>query len=192
MATLVRSEWMQKLCAAVSAVVGVAVIVYVMATGVSILADLIAPGVWGYLGVVGFIALIGPLPFLLLNKSIRLFGRSGGLLMLVGALTIAVASVGGDRQWPAWAAALWLAAAPLGYLAVRAILSMPAHLTHRRAAKLLRRHRAVGKGNAWSLTDWEWAYTQLGTPIALNQAAWCRMLQKCAPSDAGPGTNLSP
>lgn len=158
------------------AVMMLAVIVHLMATGVSILAGMIGPGIWGYLGAVGWLGLVGPLPILLLGS------RGAGRIMMVGASTIAVAGMGSEQQWPGWAVAVWLATVPGGYLAARAILSMPARLTHRRAAQLLRNESGTGTDAAsWSLGDWERAYTRLGTPIALNEAALCRMLQMRIP-----------
>lgn len=60
--------------------------------------------------------------------------------------------------------------------AARAILSLPARPTHRRAAQLLRSDCRTGTD-----ASWERAYTHLGTPTALNEAAWCRMLQTRLP-----------
>ncbi|PBA23847.1 hypothetical protein CKJ66_26690 [Mycobacterium avium] len=166
----------RRLGAIAGAVMMLAVIVHLMATGVSNLAGMIGPGIWGYLGAVGWLGLVGPLPILLLGS------RGAGRIMMVGALTIAVAGMGSEQQWPGWAVAVWLATVPGGYLAARAILSMPARLTHRRAAQLLRNESGTGTDAAsWSLGDWERAYTRLGTPIALNEAALCRMLQMRIP-----------
>lgn len=182
MAPFTYSAPVRRLGAIAGAVMMLAVIVHLMATGVSILAGIIGPGIWGYLGAVGWLGLAGPLPILLLGS------RGAGRIMMVGALTIAVAGMGSEQQWPGWAVAVWLAAVPGGYLAARAILSMPARLTHRRAAQLLRNECRTGADAAsWSLSDWERAYTRLGTPIALNEAAWCRMLQTRLPSRVQAG-----
>ncbi|MBZ4571589.1 hypothetical protein QRB41_14855 [Mycobacterium avium subsp. hominissuis] len=176
MAPFTYSAPVRRLGAIAGAVMMLAVIVHLMATGVSILAGMIGPGIWGYLGAVGWLGLVGPLPILLLGS------RGAGRIMMVGALTIAVAGMGSEQQWPGWAVAVWLAAVPGGYLAARAILSMPARLTHRRAAQLLRNESGTGTDAAsWSLGDWERAYTSLGTPIALNEAVLCRMLQMRIP-----------
>lgn len=172
MAPITHSAPVRRLGAIAGAVLMLAVIVHVMATGVSILAGVIGPGIWGYLGAVGWLGLVGPLPIFLLGS------RGAGRVMTVGALTIAVAGMGSAG----WAVAVWLAAVPGGYLVARAILSLPARLTHLRAAKLLRNESGTGTDAAsWSLGDWERAYTRLGTPIALNEAAWCRMLQMRIP-----------
>lgn len=176
MAPITRSAPLRRLGAIAGAVMMLAVIVHLMATGVSILAGMIGRGIWGYLGAVGWLGLVAPLPIFLLGS------RGAGRVMTVGALTIAVAGVESEQQWPGWAVAVWLAAVPGGYLVARAILSMPARLTHRRAAQLLRNESGTGADAAsWSLGDWERAYTRLGTPIALNEAALCRMLQMRIP-----------
>lgn len=175
MAPATHSAPVRRQGAIACAVLMFAVIVHVMATGVSILAGMTGPGIWGYLGAVGWLGLVGPLPILLLGS------RGAGRVMTVGALTIAAAGVGSEQQWPGWAVAVWLAAVPGGYLAVRAILLLPTRLTHRRAAQLLRSERRTGIDTAWSLRDWERAYTLLGTPTALNEAARCRMLQTRLP-----------
>lgn len=173
MSTPVRSGWIRKLRDVASAVLVVAGLACVVAKGSSIMAATIGPGWWGYVGAAGFLVVVGPLPFVLLG----LFGRRGWLVMAVGSLTIAVASVGVARHWSGWSAGVWLAAVLLSCIAVREILSLPARMTRRRAVKLLRRQRGTGKTDAWSLRDWEWAYTQLGTPLAIEQAAWYRWLQ---------------
>ena len=151
MSTLVRSGWIRKLRDVASAVLVLAGLAYVVAKGISVMAAMIGPGSWGYVGAAGFLAVVSPLPFVLLG----LFGRRGWLVMAVGALTTAVASVGVERHWSGWPAAAWLPAVLVSYLAVRAILSLPARMTRRRAVKLLRRQRGTGNTNAWSLRDWE-------------------------------------
>lgn len=175
MAPITRSAPVRRLGAIVGAVMMLAVIVDLMATGVSILAGVIGPGIWGYLGAVGWLGLVAPLPIFLLGS------RGAGRVMTVGALTIAVAGMGSEQQWPGWAVAVWLAAVPGGYLVARAILSMPARLTYRRAAQLLRNESGTGTDASWSLGDWERAYTRLGTPVALKEASLCRMLQMRIP-----------
>jgi hypothetical protein len=173
MSTPVRSQWMRKLRGIACTVGVLASLAYVMATGLSVLAHTFGPGTWGYVGAAGFLAVVGPLPFTLLN--LRLFSRHDRLVMAVDASTMVVACVGVARHWHEW---LSLPAALAVYLVVRAALwSLPARITRRRALRLLRRQRGTGNEDAWSLRDWEWAYTQLGTPLALQQAAWYRWLQ---------------
>lgn len=48
------------------------------------------------------------------------------------------------------------------------------------AARLLTQQRPDPE-QRWYLHDWEWAYTQLGTPIALAQARTCRHLREPEP-----------
>lgn len=175
MTTRTRSTWTGKLSNAVITCVALGVLVYVMATGISIVAAAIAPGFWGYFGAAGFLAFIGPIPLLLLNP--RAFARTGGTILLLGLSTMTYATIAGQHYWPAWAAVAWLGGLLLIYLVVRTIRSIPLRLTRRRAERLLRRHRSTGNQDAWTLRDWEWAYTHIGTKLALDQAAWCRMLR---------------
>lgn len=169
MPTPVSPQWMRKLLGIACAAVVLASLTYVVATGFSVLAHTFGPGTWGYAGAAGFLAVAGPLPFALLN--LRLVGRRGMLIMEVGAATMALAFVGVARHWPQWSASSALLAAMAVYLVPRAALSLPAHITRWRAVRLLRRQRGTGNDDAWSLKDWEWAYTRLGTPLALDQAA---------------------
>jgi hypothetical protein len=170
-----RPTWIRKLTAVAGSVLVLAAMVYVMMTGFAIVAGNFVPGLWGYLGAIGLFTLITPIPFLLIN--IRAFGRTAGRIIMVGAATALFASIAATNHWPGWVAAAWLGALLLAYLTVRTILSIPARLTRRRAARLLRRHRAAGNEDGWTLRDWEWAYTQIGTKLALDEAAWCRMLR---------------
>lgn len=75
MASATHSAPVRRLGAIACAVLMFAVIVHVMATGVSILAGMTGPGIWGYLGAVGWLGLVGPLPILLLGS--RGAGRVG-------------------------------------------------------------------------------------------------------------------
>ena len=67
--------------------------------------------------------------------------------------------------------------ATAGYVLWRTVRYLPVLLTMRRAERLLRRQRSAGQGRVWSARDWEWAFTHLGTPIALEFAAKFRRLQ---------------
>ncbi len=175
-ATNARSVW-ARVRTASSVLLGLALIGYVMVTGIRMMAELIAPGIWGYLGVTGYLTLVGPAPFLfLLNRNTRWVVRNLGPVILVGAITIALAVAGGKHGWPAWVAAAWILVLPTGYLVARGLASLPLRITRRRATRLLRRH-GDGTTNAWSADEWEWAFTQIGTPIALDQAARCRQRQ---------------
>lgn len=177
MATNARSAAWAKVRTASSLLLGLALIGYVMVTGIRMMAGLIAPGVWGYLGVAGYLTLVGPAPFLLLlNRNTRWVVRNLGPVILVGAMTIALSVAGGKHGWPAWVAAAWILVLPTGYLVARGCASLPVRLTRRRATRLLRR-RGDGTANAWSADEWEWAFTQIGTPIALHQAARCQERQ---------------
>ena len=177
MATNARSAAWAKVRTASSVLFGLALIIYVMVTGIRMMAGLIAPGIWGYLGVAGYLTLVGPAPFLLLlSRNPRWVVRNLGPVILVGAMTILLALAGSKHGWPAWVAAAWILVLPTGYLVARGLASLPVRLTRRRAARLLRR-RDDGTANAWSVDEWEWAFTQMGTPIALDQAARCRARQ---------------
>ncbi|MEW2484500.1 hypothetical protein AB0876_33415 [Mycobacterium sp. NPDC049093] len=165
-----RPTWTSKLSTAISTFLVLAAIGYVMVTGLSIVAGAIAPGLWGYVGAAGFVTFVGPIPLLLFSR------RAAAKIMMLGLSTMTLATIAHQHQWPGWAVAAWLGGLLLTYLIVRIILSIPLRITRRRAARLLRRHRATGE-NAWTAHDWEWAYTQLGTKLALNQAAWCRMIR---------------
>ncbi|MFV8169733.1 hypothetical protein [Mycobacterium sp. DBP42] len=171
-----KPAWINKLSTAATASLGLAAIGYVMMTGFSIVANAIAPGLWGYVGAAGFVTFVGPIPLLLFSR------RSAAKTMVLGLSTMTYATIAHQHQWPGWTVAAWPGGLLLTYLALRTILSIPARLTRRRAARLLRRHRATGE-NAWTLRDWEWAYTQLGTKLALHQAAWCRMLRTGVPPE---------
>lgn len=79
MATNARSAAWAKVRTASSLLLGLALIGYVMVTGIRMMAGLIAPGVWGYLGVAGYLTLVGPAPFLLLlNRNTRWVIRNLG------------------------------------------------------------------------------------------------------------------
>ncbi|WP_454231422.1 hypothetical protein [Mycolicibacterium fortuitum] len=175
--TNARSAAWAKVRTASSVLLGLALIGYVMVTGIRLMAGLIAPGIWGYLGVAGYLTLVGPAPFLLLlNRNTRWVVRNLGPALLIGATTIALAVAGGNHGWPAWMAAAWILVLPTGYLVARGLASLPVRLTRRRAARLLRR-RSAGTANAWSDDEWEWAFTQIGTPISLDLAARCQARQ---------------
>lgn len=123
------------------------------------------------------LTLVGPAPFLLLlSRNTRWVLRNLGPVILVGAMTIVLSVAGGKHGWPAWVAAASILVVPTGYLVARGCASVPVRLTRRRAARLLRR-RGGGTANAWSDGEWEWAFTQIGTPIALHQAARCQERQ---------------
>lgn len=165
-----RPTWISKISTAASSCLVLAVIVYVIVTGLSIVAGAIAPGFWGYVGAAGFVTFVGPIPLLLFSRY------AAAKIMVLGLSTMTFAAIAHQHQWSGWAVAAWLGGLLLAYLIVRTILSMPVRLTRRRAARLLRRHRPTGE-NAWTARDWEWAYTHIGTELALEQAAWCRMLR---------------
>ena len=113
MATNARSAAWAKVRSASSVLLGLALIGYVMVTGIRMMAGLIAPGVWGYLGVAGYLTLVGPAPFLLLlNRNTRWVVRNLGPVILIGAMTIALAVAGGKHAWPAWVAAAWTLVLP--------------------------------------------------------------------------------
>lgn len=171
-----KPAWINKLSAAASSCLALAVIGYVMVTGFSIVAGAIAPGLWGYVGAAGFVTFVGPIPLLLFSR------HAAAKIMVLGLSTMTFATIAHHRQWSGWAVAAWLGGLLLAYLIARIILSLPVRLTRRRAARLLRRHRAPGE-TAWTLREWEWAYTQLGTKLALDQAAWCRTLRTGAPPE---------
>lgn len=54
MATSVQLKWARRLRTLAGAVVVLGVLAYVMVQGISILSRVFAPGLWGYLGAVGF------------------------------------------------------------------------------------------------------------------------------------------
>lgn len=175
-----RRSTRAKLSTALTSCLGLAIIIYVMTTGLTTIAATIAPNMWGYLGAAGYLIFISPLPALLF--STRWFTRTGMRIMLIGATTITVATLAGQHR-PTWVTATWLATVALAYLAGRLITSIPTRLTHRRAQQLLRRHRATPNETAWTLRDWEWAYTHIGTTRALNQAARYRTLRTNTPPE---------
>lgn len=166
-----RPTWISKISTATSSCLALGVLVYVIVTGFSIVAGAIAPGLWGYVGAAGFVTFVGSIPLLLFSR------RAATTIMLLGLSTMTYATIAHQHQWPGWAVVAWLGGLLLAYLIVRIILSIPMRLTRRRAARLLRRHRAPGGENAWSWRDWEWAYTQIGTKLALDQAARCRLIR---------------
>ena len=136
------------------------------------LAARIGPGVWGYLGVAGLLVALGLTPFLIVTRQ-----SSVRIMVLLGVATLAVAHLASARQWPESGALYWCAAVALGFVLWGAMRRLPVLLTTRRAERLLRRHRSTGQARVWSARDWEWAYTHLGTPIALDFAAKFRRLQ---------------
>lgn len=140
------------------------------------LADRIGPGAWGYLGTVGVLTALGLAPFMLVTRRppVR-------IAVLTATATLAVAHLGGARHWPEQAALYWCVALAVGWVAWRAARYLPVLLTMRRAERLLRRHRSTGEGRVWSARDWEWAYTHLGTPLALDFASKFRRLQSVTP-----------
>lgn len=170
-----RPPWIAKLSAVASSGVVLAAMVYLAVTGLSIVAGAVAPGLWGYVGAAGLFTVMASIPFLVIN--IRVFGRTAGRVLVAGVATVMFAQIADTNHWSGWVGAVWLGALLMAYLVLRTILSMPVRLTRRRAVRLLRRHRSVGNENAWTMADWEWAYTHIGTKIALEQAAWCRMLR---------------
>ena len=167
----------RKLSNAFTALFALGVLVYVMWTGLSFLAHRLAPGVWGYIGAAGYVALIAPVPWLLLAHGFRHFAQHWGPLMLTGAATIVVAIVAGKFGWPEWAAYVWLATPVAALLVLRTVASTRTRLTTR-SAVLLRQERPTAQGDdRWSNEDWDWAFARTGTSTALQQVAWHRRLK---------------
>lgn len=82
----------QRYSHAFGALLGFGVLSYVLYTGLSMLAHWISPGVWGYIGAAGYLALIAPLPGLVVVRSWSRFLRRWGVLMPM-PLTLALLQV---------------------------------------------------------------------------------------------------
>lgn len=169
----------QRYSNAFGALLGFVLLSYVLYTGLSMLAQSISPGVWGYIGAAGYLALIAPLPGLVIARSLSRFLRRWGVLMLVGATTSIQAAVAGRLGMPPWAALIPIATVIVTYLILGEMLRTPDRLARRRATKMLRRDRPAND-DRWSNEDWEWAFMQVGTPAALRQAAISRALRGVA------------
>ena len=75
---------------------GAGCVIYTLVAGLSFLAHWMAPGVWGWIGVAGYMALVAPWPELvLLGGGFGGFMRRRWLTLFVGALTVAVAIAAG-------------------------------------------------------------------------------------------------
>ena len=169
----------QRYSGASGALLGFGMLAYVLYVGLSLVAHWIAPGVWGYIGAAGYIALVGPMPALVILRSHSRFMRQWGPLMLAGAATIVVSVVAGRLGWPGWVAAILMAVLATTYVAVGVVRRRPARVATRRAEALLRRHRPA-HDKRWAHEDWEWAYTQVGTPSAMREAAFSRARRAAA------------
>ena len=132
-------------------------LIYVWAKGISILAEMFAPGLWGYLAVGGLFTGIVSLPLMvLMNKT-----GTGFMCSLLGWLSMVIAQAGGEKHWSGWGVGAWLAVLACGYLLACYLRYLHRRLTGWRALQLLRRQRGDGSGDAWSYRDWEWAYAQI-------------------------------
>lgn len=151
-----------------------AMFIYAWVTGFSLLAHTVAPGMWGYFGAAGFLILTcAAIPAIMFAFHARRLRRGLAAAVLVGAAWMAIAVVAGRSGWPSWGPMAVVSLTLAVYLVVRLIASLPVHYAGREAVKLLRRQRP-DEDQRWSWQDWEWAYTQVGSPAALQQAALLR------------------
>jgi hypothetical protein len=176
---MIISSRRQRYSRAFGALLGFGMLAYVLYVGLSMLAHWISPGVWGYIGAAGYIALIAPLPALVIMGGISRFVRRWGVLMLGGAVTIVVSAVAGRLGWSGWVPLVLIVPVTAAYLAIRAVMRAPVRLARWRAERMLQRHRPA-QDERWSHQDWEWAFTRVGTPAALREAAFSRALRRTA------------
>ncbi|EHB48832.1 hypothetical protein MycrhDRAFT_5673 [Mycolicibacterium rhodesiae JS60] len=152
----------QRYSTAFGALLGFVLLTYVLYTGLSMLAQSISPGVWGYIGAAGYLALVAPLPGLVIARSLSRFLRRWGVLMIDGAAAIVLAAVAGRLEWSAWVALVLIASVVVAYLILGEMLRTPVRLARRRATRILQ-HERPAEDDRWSSEDWEWAFTQVGT-----------------------------
>lgn len=77
--------------------VGGGLLAYTMFTGLSMLAHLMAPGIWGWLGVAGYFAFMTPWPvWFIVGGSFGGFMRRWWLTLFVGGVTMVMAVAAGQ------------------------------------------------------------------------------------------------
>jgi hypothetical protein len=143
----------QRCSIAFGALLAGGMLAYVLFTGLAIVARWIAPGVWGYIGAAGYIALVAPAPAIVILGLGR-FVRRWGLLMVGGAVTIVGSAGAGRLGWSGWVALVVMVVVAAVYLTAREVLRTPVRLARWRAKKVLQRDRPA-QDKRWWPEDWE-------------------------------------